>query len=107
MPFYDYRCTSCDNEQEEFHSMSEDPDIKCKECGADMKKIMKVGHGGFKLTKDRTRNTDYGTRFGGRKHKSDNTATPSESATAKALAQMEARKQAKKNDPNDPYSEFR
>jgi putative FmdB family regulatory protein len=103
MPFYDYKCTSCGKEQEEFHSMSDEPDVVCKECGEPMKKTVNVGHGGFKMIKDGTRRRDYKTRYGGTTRKSDNTATPSESAHAKAVQQMNERI-AKKKDPDDPYA---
>ncbi len=106
MPFYDYRCSKCDNEQENFHKMSEEPEVICEKCGDKMVRAFKNGFGGFKMTKDGTRNRDYGTRYGGKKNKSDNATTPSESAQAKAKAQMEDRK-AKKKDLTDPYSKFR
>lgn len=105
MPFYDYRCTYCDHEQEELHKMSESPDVVCSECGSPMTKTFKIGHGGYKMVKDGTRRRDYKTRFGGKTKKSDNALTPSESATLKAQAQMEARKASKKN-PSDPYAQF-
>lgn len=106
MPFYDYKCTACEHEQEEFHGMTEEPEIVCSECGKPMTRVFNIGHGGFKMVKDGTRRRDYGTRFGGKKHKSDNASTPSESAQAKAQFQMEQRK-AKQNKPDDPYSQFR
>lgn len=33
MPFYDYKCPHCDNEEEIQHLMKEDPQIKCSSCG--------------------------------------------------------------------------
>ena len=39
MPTFDYRCSSCDNVQEEFHSISNKPDIICNECGSRCEKI--------------------------------------------------------------------
>ena len=103
MPFYDYKCSECDNEQEEFHTMSNDEKILCKECNNEMYKSIKPGYGGFKMTKDGTRRRDYKSRYGGKTKKSDNTTTPSESAQSKAMAQMNERV-AKKKDPNDPYA---
>ncbi len=32
MPTYDYKCTKCDNIQEEFHGISEEKEILCNEC---------------------------------------------------------------------------
>ena len=102
MPFYDYKC-SCGNEQEEFQTMTDETEIKCNKCGKVMSKTFSLGHGGFKMIKDGTRRRDYGTRYGGRVRKSDNTPTASESAMAKAEQQMNERK-AKKKDPDDPYA---
>lgn len=103
MPTYDYKCSECDIVQEEFHTMLETPDIKCPECGEPMKKKPSAGHGGWKMTKDSTRNRDYKSRYGGTTKKSDNSSTPSESAQAKATHQMNERI-AKKKDPDDPYA---
>jgi len=47
MPNYDYRCTACDGEREVNHSISEKPQLKCEECGKDMKKMISACH--FKL----------------------------------------------------------
>jgi len=33
MPTYEYRCPKCENEQEDFHWISQNPEIKCEECG--------------------------------------------------------------------------
>ena len=106
MPSYDYACTKCENVQEEFHAMSEEPTVDCEKCGSKMKKAVSLGHGGYILTAGSTRNRAYGQRYGGRTRKSDNSMTPSESAMAKAQAQV-AEKQASKKDSSDPYSEFR
>ena len=34
MPTYNYICEKCENIQEEYHMMSEDPKIKCNKCGS-------------------------------------------------------------------------
>lgn len=38
MPYYDYKCDSCDNVFETFHSISEAPDVVCPKCGGQSKK---------------------------------------------------------------------
>lgn len=43
MPHYDYECSKCSHVFEEFHKMSETPEIKCPKCGSDSKK--KIGGG--------------------------------------------------------------
>lgn len=109
MPFYDYKCPECNHEQEELRQSSDTTVVMCGNCGAPVKKVIKAGSGGFKMTTDSTRNRDYKTRYGGNTRKSDNTTTPSESAQLKAKEQMEERiaaKKAKKN-PNDPYANFK
>jgi len=39
MPTYDYRCLSCSNVQEEFHSINDKPKILCKACNSECEKI--------------------------------------------------------------------
>jgi len=34
MPTYDYKCKSCENVQEEIHSLKDSPEIKCNKCGS-------------------------------------------------------------------------
>lgn len=40
MPFYDYKCTGCDNTFETFHSISESPAIVCPKCGVEARKLI-------------------------------------------------------------------
>jgi len=40
MPFYDYKCKKCGNVQEELHSITKDPEIKCKKCNSPCKRMM-------------------------------------------------------------------
>jgi putative FmdB family regulatory protein len=40
MPAYDYKCTKCENIQEERHGMSEKPRIKCVKCGGKCQKAI-------------------------------------------------------------------
>ena len=47
MPTYDYRCESCDIVEEHRHLMSEDPQIKCSDCGSLMKKQISLSCGGI------------------------------------------------------------
>ncbi len=39
MARYDYKCTSCETVFEVEHPMSEHPDVKCPECGADAERV--------------------------------------------------------------------
>lgn len=34
MAIYSYKCRECESIQEEKHSVSENPEIECKECGS-------------------------------------------------------------------------
>ena len=45
MPTYDYKCPVCDHVQEEFHSMSKNPKIRCAECSSVMEKQIGAGGG--------------------------------------------------------------
>ncbi len=44
MPTYDYRCSACEHQWEEFHSMSAKPIEKCPKCGKKKAKRM-IGAG--------------------------------------------------------------
>lgn len=43
MPTYDYKCTSCENRFEHFQSMMEETLKICKECGAELKRLIGSG----------------------------------------------------------------
>lgn len=45
MPTYDYKCSSCDNEFEEFQSMTAEPRAKCPKCGKKAKRMFSPGTG--------------------------------------------------------------
>lgn len=45
MPNYDYRCEKCDNVFEVFHKMTENPEVKCPECGSNAKRMLGSGAG--------------------------------------------------------------
>ncbi len=50
MPYYEYGCRSCGHEQEEKHSITEEPVIKCSECGKRM--VRNISGMGFVLKGD-------------------------------------------------------
>lgn len=102
MPTYDYYSEETEEEKEVIHGMNEEPEVFDSK-GNKMKKVIKIGHGGFKMVADSTRRRDYGTRYGARKKKSDNAMTPTESADAKAKYLS---KQKKKKNSNNPYAAF-
>ncbi|MFP4171483.1 MAG: FmdB family zinc ribbon protein [Candidatus Hydrogenedentota bacterium] len=45
MPTYSYQCTKCQSVQEVYHSMSAEPEIRCKDCGAETRRLMGAGAG--------------------------------------------------------------
>lgn len=45
MPTYEYECTSCGYNFEEFQGINEPPIKKCPQCGKKVKKIIGVGAG--------------------------------------------------------------
>lgn len=47
MPHYDYLCSKCEHEQEEFHMMSERPLVHCDKCRGACIKLISAGEGGF------------------------------------------------------------
>jgi putative FmdB family regulatory protein len=48
MPNYKYKCTECSSTQEEFHYMSEKPEISCTACGAPSKRVISLNTSGVK-----------------------------------------------------------
>lgn len=40
MPYYDYKCSTCENVFEVFHSIAESPDISCPKCQKSAKKLI-------------------------------------------------------------------
>ncbi|HCT85329.1 MAG TPA: FmdB family transcriptional regulator [Candidatus Margulisbacteria bacterium] len=40
MPFYDYKCKSCNHVFETFHSISESPELPCPQCNGESKKMI-------------------------------------------------------------------
>lgn len=65
MPSYDYKCSSCNYEFEEFHSMSAKPLKKCPECGK-LKLIKLIGPGVSIIIKG-TKNPCRGERSNSKK----------------------------------------
>lgn len=45
MPYYDYKCSKCDNTKEVFHSMSQTQGVECDKCSNTMDKVIggKIG----------------------------------------------------------------
>lgn len=49
MPTYEYRCNKCEVVTEHVHLMSENPEIKCTECGEVLERMISRNIGGFIL----------------------------------------------------------
>lgn len=49
MARYDYKCSSCEKVEEHIHSMKENPEIKCSECGSVMNRIFTPNIAGFSI----------------------------------------------------------
>ena len=59
MPTYEYRCTGCGHQFEEFQSMSADPLVKCPSCGNNTLKRMLGGGAGMIFKGQGFYQTDY------------------------------------------------
>ncbi len=63
MPTYDYRCSSCAYEFEEFQMMQDDPLEECPKCGGPVKRLIGGGLGvifkgsGFYVTDNKASNS--------------------------------------------------
>ena len=104
MPTYDYKCPKCGHIQEEFHNMSEDPEIKCSECENIMSKTIHGGTG-FNIKTGGTINRSMGARYG--KKVTENMATPKEASKVKAQAAVAAMPEDTTEKNPDPYHKFR
>ncbi|HEU20446.1 MAG TPA: zinc ribbon domain-containing protein [Deltaproteobacteria bacterium] len=68
MPTYEYRCSACRHEFEQFQKMTDDPITVCPECGGAVEKLIGMGGGiifkgpGFHATDYTAQGT--GTRCG-------------------------------------------
>lgn len=68
MPTYEYRCTACDYEFENFQKITDDPITVCPKCGGTVEKLIGLGGGilfkgsGFHATEYAAGGTD--TRCG-------------------------------------------
>ena len=102
MPTYDYYCQTCDITKEDFHSMKENPEIKCDICCNVMKKIIS-GDASFIIKNGSTRNQTPKSRFSRRKRSS--LSTPLESSFEQAKQGNEKIKT--QYDPKDPYKQFK
>lgn len=49
MPRYDYGCDQCGRIEEHLHSMKEEPEIRCPDCGTVMKKRVVHNFAGFNI----------------------------------------------------------
>ena len=45
MPTYVYECENCDCQKEVFHKITEEPEVKCDQCGKPMCRIITPGSG--------------------------------------------------------------
>jgi len=59
MPTYEYRCTGCGHQFEEFQSMTADPLVKCPSCGNNTLKRMLGGGAGMIFKGQGFYQTDY------------------------------------------------
>ena len=59
MPTYEYRCTACNHEWDEFQSIKADPTKKCPECGKSKAQRMMSAGGGIIFKGSGFYQTDY------------------------------------------------
>lgn len=104
MPTYDYVCSKCGHIQEEFHQMLEKPEVKCEDCESMMKKTIHGGTG-FSIKTGGTIKRTMRDRYG--KKVTENMATPTEAAKAKAQAAVAAIPEDTTDKNSDPYHKFR
>ena len=89
MPTYQYACTSCGHEFEQFQSFYEDAIKECPECRGEVRKVYtNVGvvfkGGGFYKTDSRPKGESSGEKSAGGGEKSAGSSEKSASATPKS-----------------------
>lgn len=88
MPTYSYQCTKCQAVQEVYHSISAEPEIRCKDCGAETRRLMGAGAGilfrgtGFYET-DYKRGNGHGKSSESKSSESKSDKSESKSSTSK------------------------
>ena len=76
MPTYDYRCSECRSDHEEFHGINDKPRVKCPLCGGSCRKLISGGAGVIFKGKG-FYETDYKARAAMDKFAEDNPNSPS------------------------------
>ena len=83
MPIYEYECTKCGHQTEEWQSFSDPPITQCELCKGKMRKL--ISQSTFHLKGTGWYVTDYaskGSRFQEKKAKSAEDATPKEAKSS-------------------------
>lgn len=100
MPTYEYACTSCGHEFEQFQSMKDAPLKECPACGKKKLKRLVGGGAGLIFKGSGFYITDYKKKSGGEtkasESKSSSTETKTPAAPASATAAKPASPAAKK-----------
>ena len=104
MPTYEYKCNSCKETFEDFHKITEDPEMTCPKCKSDDVRKIISGGTGFIIKGGGAQKKSVGQRHGHKKGWSQ--PTPGESAKAKG---QKALKEAQHNEAmnKDPYYQHR
>lgn len=94
MPTYQYKCTDCNHEFEEFQRISADPIKTCPECGGFTERVI-TGGVGFVLKGSGFYTTDYRSDSYKKEMKKDE-------VTSKPDISKSSSKEAKKESPTKP-----
>jgi putative FmdB family regulatory protein len=81
MPIYEYECSKCGQQTEVWQKFSDPPMTKCKMCRGKMKKL--ISHNTFHLKGSGWYVTDYATKDGTSKGKSEEKPKTEASKTPK------------------------
>lgn len=109
MPTYEYRCSNCNHELEEFQSINAKPLKKCPQCGkSELQRLISLGGGvifkgsGFWQTEYRSENYKKGAEAE-KKSSETKTETKSDSKTeTKPDAKSETKSETSKPAPEKP-----
>ena len=94
MPTYDYRCSVCGHEFEEFQLITDDPLKECPKCGGKIERLIGAG-GGFIFKGSGFYTTDYRSDSYKKAAKADTSTGGSESTAKKESAPKSGDKKPK------------
>lgn len=101
MPTYEYRCSACDHEWEEFQSITADPTKKCPECGKKKAERIISAGGGILFKGSGFYQTDYRSDSYKKGASADKKASESSSSSSDSAASSSTKTESSSTNSSD------